>query len=252
MKKKILVLLCAAVLCSCSSKDKNTDDSGRASYGCRTIDYFDYTGVIPETSAVDEYWFSDALFLGDIRVSSLLNYSSLEEEGADVHYIPGLELDTFETAYAETYDGNASLSEILMNTDKQNVFLMIGLNDAAQSDFTVWRRKVKQLITDFQKKHSRASLYLILPYHVAELDGVPADELQERIDEIRDVMMSLGSELKVYCLDSGKAVEGDDGIVDENYVWDGIRLNQDGTDALMDYISRHVVREELYVRKVCS
>lgn len=250
MKKILNVLLCILMLAGCTKADeKNKETAGRTDYETRKIDYYDYSSPVPESKPVDNYWFENCLFLGDIRVSSIYNYSFVRDEGADVHYIPGLEVETYRTASAETFDGNAPMDELLMTTKKKNVFLMIGINDLDEEEPDLWIKRITEILKEFRKKHSDSHLYMILPYGVEDVDGVDSDLLPARVEMLRDAMKQVCMDLQFYFIDPSEALENSSHVVKEEYVWDGIRLNAEGTTALLDYISRHTAGEE-YVKEI--
>ncbi len=253
MRRTVLFLLCCALLSGCAGrKPVSETDAARSGYECHDVDYFDYSLPAGENKAVDSYWFADALFIGDVRVRSLYHYSNLLEEGADVHYINDLALDNLETEPAET-DEDASMADLLMASDKKNIFVMTGINDIAEGDLISWKKRTKDLLAKFRSTHRDSKVFLMMPYHIEILDGVSGEALKERMDAFRTIMLELGREEQYYCIDCAEAVEDPvNGLARDEYIWDGISLNEDGTRALMEYIARHVVKENEYVRSVCS
>ena len=81
-KKTLQVMAAALLLCGCGSPAAATGATASAaagrndSYACRVMDYYDYSAPAPYTvEAVDESYYADTLFAGDIGRTDLFSGS---------------------------------------------------------------------------------------------------------------------------------------------------------------------------------
>jgi lysophospholipase L1-like esterase len=251
-KKIITEISLACLLCGCSSgaQASSSDSVSHPAYTCRSVNYYDYTKPVPESETVDDSYWPTVFMGGDSRMGSLALYSDLRTKGADVQYAESLSLYRI---YDMTVEGGTSpLYDLLVNTDRTNIYILLGLNEIRSDSFDDWGSMYDSLIQDIWKKNPNASIYIMGSYHCRSVSGLTADQLTKQLSMVNGKMQEIAEKEHCYYLDTDAGIVGDDGLVNSDYVWDDIHFNTAGSQAFADEIAKHVVREGSYVKKVCE
>ena len=86
-----------------------------------------------------------------------------------------------------------------------------------------------------------------------DLPGITNTMLSKSLRELEnDGLIQVAQTEHVYYLNPDEALTGSDGIVMSDIVWDGLHLNETGSQMFADYIATHVVRKDVYVKEVCE
>lgn len=249
------MLLCGALLAGCSSVSKTTASSAASGvkYACRTINYYDYSKPVPATTdpVEDSYW-QDTFFGGDSRMGSLYLYSDLRDKGATIWYQESLSLYGVESTAMSDSGSNDTLYNLLMNNTKHNIYLMLGLNEIRNSSFEDWESYYDEIIQEVKQKQPDAKIYLMGSYHPLEVSGLDDDQLSQQLNLVNGAMQDIAAKEHIYYYDTNDGLTDDSGKVRSDLLWDGIHFNQDGAQAFADQIALHVVKEDIYVKKVCE
>ena len=133
-KKKMRMTICfkrtaAAVLllvvsgCSAPAASQHED-----TYVCREIDSYNYNEPLPETAESSDL---DAFIGGDTRIGSLDLYGTLEEKNTDVYF--GESMNIFQVNSVNADGQDETLYDLLMKTEKKNIYLLLGLKAALRN-----------------------------------------------------------------------------------------------------------------------
>jgi ATP-dependent Clp protease adapter protein ClpS len=254
----IILALSACMLCGCGTKSAadstqteqasvNTDKTA-----CKTVNYYDYSKPVPASAKIDDSYFMDTFFGGDSRMGSLVLYSDLNDKGADIYYAESLRLWAIEKTDVETTEGTDTMYNLMMNTTRKNVYLLLGINEIRSDDFVSWGEYYDEVIQTLLEKKPDANVYLMMAYYPQELADIDNNTLKQKVDDENSYLVKIAEKYHVYLLDIDKSMKDENGKVRADLVWDGLHLNQTGGQAYADYIATHVVRKDDYVKEICE
>ena len=259
MKRGIIAkgLLISSMLMGCSTSSvASTASTSSHEYHCRKIDYYDYSSTVPTTEeAVDDSYFTDTFFGGDSRMGSLYLYSNLRDKGAEVWYCESLSLfriyDMLNADMSEQF-GDAPLYTLLTTTEKKNIYIWLGINEIRSDNFDSWKETYGSIIDEIKTSDPTKKIYIMSCYHPRSISGLTDEQVTQQVQLVNDTMQSMANEHHVYYYNTDDGMIDESGKIKEEWVWDGLHLNYDGTDAFADQITRHVVKEDAYVKEICE
>lgn len=259
MKKILMTLLCACVLCGCSEqKEAETAEAQTPPaeteppvYACRTFDYYDYTQPVPATATINDEYFEDALIAGDSRVGSLYLFSDLRDKGAEIWYTTSISLwRIYDVGPDEGSD--KPMFDLIMDTGRHNIYILIGINEIRNNNFDAWGDEFTAVIEELQTKHADDAIYLILNYQPRGLSNISDADLFAHVEEQNSRLKKLAEEKRIYYIDISDEMTDGSGLIKDDLVWDGLHFNISGAKQFADYLARHVVREDNYVKEICE
>lgn len=256
-KKAIVSIVCLTLLAGCSNGNvTGSTAASNGQYHCRTINYYDYGRPVPETSeAVDDSYFADTFFGGDSRMGSLYLYGNLREKGAQIWYCESLSLfRIYDMQNEDMYEefGEVPLYDLLTTTQKQNIYILLGINEIRSEDFEAWGETYASLIDDIKNANPAAHIYIMNAYHPREISGLDDAQITTQVQMVNDKMQSIAKEKRVYYYNTDDGMIDESGKIREEWVWDGLHLNIEGSQVFSTEIAKHVVKEDMYVKKVCE
>lgn len=257
MKKSLLnkILVSVLVLSGCSL---NTNQEANAQeYSCRVVNTYDYTSAVGKSDPAEDSFYENTLLAGDSRMGSIALYGT--HTNWQVAYVTSLNLllidnmtvdpSTNEEAY--TYEEGTTLMNVLESTTKNNIYLLFGINEIRNPNFTAFGEKLQEIVTMLKTNNPSVNIYLILSYHPDYISDLPEPELTEHLENLNNTIKEIAINNHLYFLNLDDELDID-GTINDDYVWDGLHFNVTGTHAFEDYISTHTVRSELYVKEICQ
>ena len=198
---------------------------------------------VPESEAVDDGYFADAVFIGDSRTQGLRLYSGLK----DTNWLCSVGL-TVETAATEKFsvaDGKYTALDALGVLKPAKVYIMLGLNELGWKSADIFIEKYAAIIDAALAANPDCLVYVqsILPVSAAKDAGgtwcnnANVNARNERLKE-------LAEEKGVYYLDVASAFRGEDGCLPAGDTPDGIHLTPGLCVSWLDYLKTHTVTEE--------
>ena len=253
MKKLMIVCMGAVLLCGCSAPEKQEDPDATpepVTYACRYIDKYDYNQPAGFSDMVSDDWYDTALFAGDSRMGSIALYGT--HENAQVEYVTSLNLMRIGNMPVDGRDDGKTLMDILEETDKENIYLLFGINEIRNPNFDAFGEKLQEIVDMLMKDHPTRSIYLILSYHPDKIDGLPEPRLTEHLNNLNTTISEIAKKSHVYFVNPDDGLDDEAGTVIDEYVWDGLHFNVPGARAFEEYLGYHVVRREKYVQEICE
>lgn len=219
-------------------------------FACRYINTYDYSKSLPKSDYVDESYVKNTFMGGDSRMGSLAIYTDLKDRGAEIYYVTSLSIWRI---YDMKVDGGKKpLYDFMMNTDKKNIYLLVGLNEIQGGDFDVWKEEYSNFIGELKAAHPDSYIYLILNYTPRKLHEMSKKQIINSIKEENDKIIEIAKENKVFYITPDEVFADSDGLIKDSYVWDGVHLEAFASGIFEDYIFTHTFREENYVKEVCE
>ena len=246
--KTYLIKLCIVLLCVSGCNLNNEEKMYKPQ--CLYIDNFDYNNQVPFNNEIDLSYFNNSFIGGDSRVGSLVLYNKLTN--ADVKYIESLSLNMLNITKLNKDDENSpTMYQLFMNTDKENIYVMLGLNEIGWSTYEKWGVSYENFIKDLKNNHPNSNIYLILLYTPSNAYLVDKDTLINRVNKMNEVLIDIAKRNFVYYLNINESLVGEDGYIKEEYTFDGIHLTSSGTDVFIEYLRTHVGGSN-YVKEICE
>ena len=251
----IAVLVIVIVIAVSAGGGKKTPDNDTASVGPPVpgedatiapmlLDY-DYTKPVPETSEVDDSYFSDTLFVGDARLQCFELYSFLGS--TDILSGGGVSVSNIMN-YEFGYNGGVTTLGTLLSTKQYgSIYLMFGLNELGWENNEVFASSYSILVDEIKTRQPDAMIYahLIIPV-TAEKSGNPSYISNERIAVYNGLISAMCAEKGIYFLDLSAVMCEAGGALNAAYATDGIQFNMDGTTVWYNYLKSHTVSKEKY------
>ena len=205
---------------------------------------YDYGEPVPQSEAVDNSYFDDAVFIGDSRTEGLILYTGLSN--TTVYANQGLMVDTVFTSPVIQMDGQKlSVVEALRRTEFKKVYIMLGINETGWAYESIFIDKYKALIEEIQSINPQAIIYIqeIMPV-TAETSRTHSYVKNDKIQRYNELLAKLAKEMGAYYIDTGAAVADDSGCLPEEAAIDGIHLKKPYCDKWLDYLKTHTVQPE--------
>ncbi|HAE15719.1 MAG: SGNH/GDSL hydrolase family protein [Solobacterium sp.] len=252
MRKLMILCIGAAVLCGCSAPEKEDPSATPepVTYACRYIDKYDYSQPAGYADMVNDEWYDTALFAGDSRMGSIALYGT--HDNAQVEYVTSLNLMRIGNMPVDGRDDGKTLMDILEETDKENIYLLFGINEIRNPNFDAFGEKLQEIVSMLMKDHPTRSIYLILSYHPDKIDGLPEPGLSEHLTNLNTTISEIAKKNHIYFVNPDEGLDDEAGTVIDEYVWDGLHFNVPGAQAFEEYLGYHVVRREKYVQEICE
>ncbi|MBQ9152392.1 MAG: SGNH/GDSL hydrolase family protein [Solobacterium sp.] len=252
--KKLITLVCLSLLCGCSGTDKKAEaeatEAPQPVYACRYIDSYDYNQTVPWKEAPDDSYYDDVLFAGDSRMGSIYLYGT--HKNAEVAYVTSLNLMRIKSMNVDERTPEITLWDVLDQTDKQNIYLLFGINEIRNPNFDAFGDTLREVVDMLQKNNPEVQIYLVLSYHPDLITGLPEPGLTEHLDMLNGKLIEIAKEKRVFWVNPDEALDDDQGTVIDDYVWDGLHFNPTGAKAFEQFLAEHVVRRDDYVKKICE
>lgn len=209
-----------------------------------TKDGYDYSRPVPESEAVDNDYFDDAVFIGDSRTEGLILYTGLSNAISYTH--KGLMVDTVFTKPVINMNGEKlSVMDALWQTDFSKVYIMLGINETGWPYNDVFIEKYGKVIDEIKTINPDALIYVqdILPV-TDRVSQTHSYVKNKKINEFNVLIRKMAEEKKVYSIDAGSVVSDVSGCLPEEAAIDGIHLKKPYCEKWLEYLKTHTVTEE--------
>lgn len=199
-------------------------------------------GPVPESGAVDNEYFEDAVFLGDSRTDGFRLYSGLDT--GTYLCATGATVQSVFTKAVDTPLGKLPLLDALSRTECGKIYVMLGVNELGWPGTDLFREHCRELLQRIQADHPEALIMLqaILPVS-ARQDARGSYVNNRRVEDYNDVLQGLAEELGVYYVAVDEPLTGEDGCLPADLNFDGVHLNPAGCAIWLDYLRTHTVAD---------
>ncbi len=254
----VLLILIIALLISANAK-KNAgselpDGAPAQTYGpalpdetatVLPIPRYDYSLAVPESTAAEDSYFSQCLFVGDARLQGFDLFSVMQNAdilaGGSVNISNAMQ---YEFAF---HDGATTLQAQLAAKQYTGIYLVFGLNELGWQDSSVFASTYRSLIDEIQRLQPGAIIYLHLIVPITAEKSGQSDYLNNtRIAEYNTLIQSVALEKKVYFLDMTAVFCDESGNLRSNYTTNGMHFNESGILAWFGYLKTHIVSKETH------
>jgi hypothetical protein len=208
---------------------------------------YDYTAPVPESSPVEDGWFSDAVFIGDSRTDGLRLYSGIR----DVDFLCYKGLTVFELmedkAVIDGDGGKLSVFQALERKQYAKVYLMLGVNELGYNNDQGFADAYGAAVDRVRQLQPDAQIYLqsIVPVNqeTCQATGQPSYITNEQIAVYNQIIQTVAADRQVYYVDVSEALVDESGTLPADASADGIHFHREGYQTWYAYLKTHTVEE---------
>ena len=202
---------------------------------------YDFTQSVPESEAVEDSYFDDAVFIGNSRTEGFMLYAGLSN--ATYFTAVGLMVDTiFTEPYAQVDGEKMTIIDALKTKEFSKVYIMLGMNELGWVYGSVYQEYYGRIIDTIREINPDAVIYIqsILPVssEKSEKDKIYNNP---RILEFNALLHQLAEEKEVYYINVAEAVSDENGCLPEGASFDGVHLTPEYCGKWREYLKTHTI-----------
>lgn len=217
---------------------------------------FDFSQPAPERAAVEDSWFSSAVFLGDSRSDGLRLYSGIQ--GADFlayksqmvfHVTGGGSVQARAIPKNGTGEKRTTFSWL---EEKQYtaVYVMFGINELGYNNDTAFADAFRQLIAGIRTRQPEAVIYIqsLVPINPEKTQETnPAWWLNnDRVANYNTILQQVCAEKGAVYLNVQEALVDENGALPSEGTTDGIHFTKSWYQKWYAYLKTHTVDPDAY------
>ncbi len=207
------------------------------------VNLYNFAAPVPESEAVPDAYFTDALFIGDSRTLGLSMYGSIS--GAKM-----LASANVSVSGAWSYpfgESGETLPAVLGAKPYSAVYIGFGVNELGWPYVDAFIEAYSGLVDSIRAVQPLTSIYVqaIIPVS-ANQSARSTSYNNERIAIYNAELLAMCAQKQVYFVDLNAAYKDESGVLAAERTTDGINLSIDAFDIWHDYLATHTVKKELY------
>ncbi len=210
---------------------------------------YDYTAPVPETEAVADDWFADAVFIGDSRTDGLRLYSGIR----DVDFLCYKGLTVFDVmndkAVIQTDEEKIGVFQALEGKEYSKIYLMLGINELGYNYDQGFADTYGAVVDKLKELDPDADIYLqsLIPVNeeTCRATGQPDYVTNEQIAVYNEIIAAIAGEKKVYYVNVKEVMVDESGVLPADASSDGIHFHKDGYKTWYEYLKTHTAEEEI-------
>jgi len=200
---------------------------------------------IPETAAVEDTYFDDALFLGDSRTEGLFLYSGLKH-GKQYTAVGATVESVFTKENFKTESGKeVPILDAMAGQECGKIYVMLGVNELGWTKTKTYHDQYAKLIDRLREDHPEAKIALqTLPPVSAKQDAKKTYVNNERIKAYNEIIKTLAEEKECYFLDVASCLTGEGGVLPAKQTTDGVHFNKAGCRTWLGFLRSHSLEDD--------
>lgn len=200
-------------------------------------------------SVPDDSYFSDALFIGDSRMSGFGGYSSLK----DISTFWAKESMSVFNIYNDSVNlvsqgndlGRMSLDDVLDQKQYGKIYISMGINEIGMPYTTTYVDRYRTILTDIRNRQPDAIIYITGIMHVSQsVSSTDAVTNNPNIVERNEAVVSLTNGRDIFYLDMDPAVCDSNGDLIADLTGDGIHLKASAYEKWADFLRQNAIVKE--------
>lgn len=198
--------------------------------------------TVPESEAVDDSYFEDAVFIGDSRVEGLMMLSGITK--GTFYAEKGLSVSKIPTDKIAKVDGESmTIYDALKKQNFKKIYIKTGLNELGWVYSDIFEEDYRKVIKKIKKLQPDAIIYVQSIIHVSKEKSDTSDIYNnDKINKYNDIIKRIVEEEGVYYIDLNEEFTMEDGSLIENAASDGIHLKSDYCKKWLEYLKTHTVQ----------
>ncbi len=199
-----------------------------------------------ELVAVDEEYFSDALFIGDSRTVGLSEYCAPLDERAVFYAKVSLTIyGVLDKPFLEEGSEKISIREALEDKEFGKIYIMLGLNEIGTGTAETFAAEYQNVVSELRELQPDAIIYIQGIMHVTE-NKSSGDKYfnNDNINERNEALSQLADNKTVFYLDMNEAVDDENGNLIKELSFDDVHLKASSYERWYQYLLEHgIVRD---------
>lgn len=210
---------------------------------------YDFSCPAPESAAVEDSWFEDAVFVGDSRTDGLRLFGGIS--GASFIEHTGITVFEVSTRKVIKVSGKSyTVLDALELKQYGKVFLMLGVNELGYGNNDGFKNAYAGLVDSIRAIQPNAVVYLqnLPPINPekAKANNTPYYVTNEKIAEYNAIIAQVAAEKKAVLVDVAAALSDENGILPKDGTGDGVHFSKDYYSKWHSYLNSHTVDPDLY------
>ena len=199
-----------------------------------------FEGAVPESAAVSQNYFDDAVFVGDSITEGMTIYSGMSN--AKILAYTGINFSTISTTpVLKQEDGTrVTIMDELGKARYNKVYVMLGGNEVGYMDENSFIQRYEKVLEQVEALQSGAIIYVQSMTPVTETNGYNLDN--DRIDEYNQAILEMCKRRGLYFLNVAECMKDSRGMLPtEASPKDGMHFGQEYFDKWFAYLKTHTV-----------
>ncbi len=195
--------------------------------------------TVPESEAVDDSYFADAVFVGDSRTEGLKMYSGLDS--SQFFSSVGMDVDKVFTDQAVSLNGQLlTVAQALEQASYSKVYIMLGMNELGWVYESVFADNYARIIDTIRESHPDATIYVqsILPVSQWK-DGSNDIYTNANVVRLQKALVAMCEEKGVNYVNVAEGIQDEQGYLPSEATQDGVHLTPEYCQRWMDYLKTH-------------
>lgn len=195
--------------------------------------------TVPESEAVDDSYFADAVFVGDSRTEGLKMYSGLDS--SQFFSSVGMDVDKVFTDQVVSLNGQLlTVAQALEQASYSKVYIMLGMNELGWVYESVFADNYVRIIDTIRESHPDATIYVqsILPVSQWKDDS---NDIYTNANVVRlqKALVAMCEEKGVNYVNVAEGIQDEQGYLPSEATQDGVHLTPEYCQRWMDYLKTH-------------
>lgn len=197
--------------------------------------------IVPESDAVGDDYFDDALFIGDSRVEGLQLLSGISN--GTFYVEKGLNVKKIINDDIANVDGKKmTVYEALEKKKFGKIYIKSGINELGWIYPKVFIKEYTEIIEKIKELQPDATIYVQSIIHVSKHESDTSDVYKnDRIDDYNNMILDMVKSEGVYYVDVNEEFD-DNGALKADAASDGIHLKASYCKEWLDFLKKHTVQ----------
>ena len=198
--------------------------------------------LVPESEAVDDSYFDDAVFIGNSRTEGLKKFSGLSN--ATFITEVGLTVDNIFRDYCDISGGYTSRAfDALAGMSFSKVYIMLGMNELGWVYESVFKDDYGKIIDKIREINPDAVIYIQSIIPVSKWKDSSNDVYTNaNVERLNSQLRDLADEKEVHYLDVAGALMDSEGYLPYEATGDGVHLEPPYCVKWTDYLRTHTAQ----------
>ena len=198
--------------------------------------------LVPESEAVDDSYFDDAVFIGNSRTEGLKKFSGLSN--ATFITEVGLTVSSIFTDYCDISGGYRSRAfDALAGMSFSKVYIMLGMNELGWVYESVFKDDYGKIIDKIREINPDAVIYIQSIIPVSKWKDSSNDVYTNaNVERLNSQLRDLADEKEVHYLDVAGALMDSEGYLPYEATGDGVHLEPPYCVKWTDYLRTHTAQ----------
>lgn len=210
-----------------------------------TVSNPDSPAIVRKTEpAVDDSYFSDAVFIGDSRMEGFRNASGITQGRFFTSVGMSLASMTSQNVI-QTPDGNITVAAALSGGTYNKIYIMLGTNDLGEYDWDAFREGFISVTKRFQEIQPDAIFYICSVIYVEESKVSTGEYINNaNVDKINSILLDICEEKGYHYLDLNEFLSNGYGSLIQDATSDGVHIYPEYCEQMLTYLKNHYIPVE--------